>query len=85
MKTTIMNENKLYEYVKEHTLKIIKESQKQKELENQVAQEILGTPTFHDFYKNTGFWISARSYELMQRYFQRLKELTQEMEKNNNF
>lgn len=81
----IMDKNHIQNLIENKIRQIIKENREQQQmLRNKLAQEILGTPTFEDFYKNTGFWVSARSYELMQEYFRRLKEETAKLENNIN-
>lgn len=80
MGQNIINENKLINLIEQKVKRLIKESIEQKELSNKIAQEVLGTPSFEEFYKNTGFWVDPKDYALMQEYFRRLKEATQEIE-----
>lgn len=83
MKRTIKltNEN-LSKIIKENVTRVLIEANNKRELANQVAREILGTDSFEEFYKNTGFMVSARDYYLMSEYFKKLAELEQQA--NNN-
>ena len=80
MKRNNINENQFIQVIEQTVRNMMNEAYDRKELESQIAQEVLGTSTFEDFYKNTGFWVGSRDYALMQEYFRRLKEATQEME-----
>ena len=61
--------------ITESVRNVISEANDKRELRNQLAKEILGTDTFEEFYKNTGFFVGAKDYYLMSEYFRRLAEL----------
>lgn len=83
MKQTIkLNSEKLSKLIKENINRVLTEANNKRELANQVAREILGTDSFEEFYKNTGFMVGARDYYLMSEYFKKLAELEQQA--NNN-
>ena len=79
MKRTIRlpNEN-LSKIIKENVTRVLIEANNKRELANLVAREILGTDSFEEFYKNTGFMVGARDYYLMSEYFKKLAELEQQ-------
>ena len=68
--------------IKESVNRILTEANNKRELANQVAREILGTDSFEEFYKKTGFMVGSRDYYLMSEYFKKLAELEQQA--NNN-
>ena len=79
MKQTIkLNSEKLSKIIKESVNRILTEANNKRELANQVAREILGTDSFEEFYKKTGFMVGARDYYLMSEYFKKLAELEQQ-------
>ena len=79
MKQTIkLNSKKLSKIIKESVNRILTEASDKRELANQVAREILGTDSFEEFYKKTGFMVGARDYYLMSEYFKKLAELEQQ-------
>lgn len=79
MKQTIkLNSEKLSKIIKESVNRILTEASDKRELANQVAREILGTDSFEEFYKKTGFMVGARDYYLMSEYFKKLAELEQQ-------
>lgn len=81
MKQTIKLDNKkLTKLIKESVTNILTETFNKRELSNQVAREILGTDTFEEFYRNTSLMVGARDLYLMSKYFERLAELTSQME-----
>lgn len=61
--------------ITESVRNVISEANDKRELRNQLAKEILGTNTFEEFYKNTGFFVCAKDYYLISEYFRRLAEL----------
>ena len=79
MKRTIKltNEN-LSKIIKENVTRVLIEANNKRELANQVAREILGTNSFEEFYKKTGFMVGSRDYYLMSEYFKKLAELVQQ-------
>lgn len=78
MKQTIkLNSEKLSKIIKESVNRILTEASDKRELANQVAREILGTDSFEEFYKKTGFMVGSRDYYLMSEYFKKLAELEQ--------
>ena len=64
--------------IKESVNRILTEANDKRELANQVAREILGTDSFEEFYKKTGFMVGSRDYYLMSEYFKKLAELEQQ-------
>ena len=83
MKQTInLNSEKLSKIIKESVNRILTEANDKRELANQVAREILGTDSFEEFYKKTGFIVGSRDYYLMSEYFKKLADL--ERQANNN-
>ena len=79
MKQTInLNSEKLSKIIKESVNRILTEANDKRELANQVAREILGTDSFEEFYKKTGFMVGSRDYYLMSEYFKKLAELEQQ-------
>ena len=79
MKQTInLNSENLSKLIRESVIRILTEANDKLELANQVAREILGTDSFEEFYKNTGFMVGARDYYLMSEYFKKLAELEQQ-------
>ena len=79
MKRTIkLNSENLSKIIKESVNRILTEASDKRELANQVAREILGTDSFEEFYKKTGFMVGARDYYLMSEYFKKLAELEQQ-------
>lgn len=75
-----LNNTQLQEIINESVNRYINEAYDRKELERQVAQEVLGTNSFADFYRNTGFWVSAEALHRMSEYFRIMAERTQQME-----
>ena len=66
MKQTIkLNSEKLSKIIKESVNRILTEANNKRELANQVAREILGTDSFEEFYKKTGFMVGSRDYYLI--------------------
>ena len=83
MKQTInLNSENLSKLIRENVNRVLTEANNKRELANQVAREILGTDSFEEFYKKTGFMVGARDYYLMSEYFKKLAEL--ERQANNN-
>lgn len=75
-----LNNTQLKEIVNECVNRYINEAYDRKELERQVAQETLGTNSFAEFYRNTGFWVSAEAMYRMSEYFRIMAERTKQME-----
>ena len=79
MKRTIkLNSENLSKLIRESVNRVLTEANNKRELANQVAREILGTDSFEEFYKNTGFMVGARDCYLMSEYFKKLAELEQQ-------
>ena len=79
MKRTIkLNSENLSKLIRESVNRILTEANDKRELANQVAREILGTDSFEEFYKKTGFWIGAKDCYLMSEYFKKLAELEEQ-------
>ena len=70
-----ISDARMTEIISESFRNVVRESNDQRELRNQLAREILGTDTFEEFYKRTGFWVGAKDCYLMTEYFRRLAEL----------
>ena len=64
--------------IRENVNRVSTEASDKRELAKQVAREILGTDSFEEIYKNTGFMVGARDYYLMSEYFKKLAELEQQ-------
>ena len=75
-----LNNMQLQEIINESVNRYINEAYNRKERERQVAQETLGTNSFEEFYRNTGFWVSAEAMHRMSEYFRVMAEKTQQME-----
>lgn len=85
MKQTIkLNNKKLTEVIKESVSRLITEANNKREIANQVVREILGTDSFEEFYRNTGFWVGARDFHLMSEYFKKLAEIEEQNNNQNN-
>ncbi len=78
-----LDNNKLSVLIKESVSKILTEANNKREIANQLAREILGTNSFEEFYKNTGFWVGARDFYLMSEYFKKLAEIEEQNNQNN--
>ena len=79
MKQTVkLNRNKFSNLIKESVSKVLTEAIGKQEIAKQVAREILGTDSFEEFYKKTGFWIGAKDCYLMSEYFKKLAELEEQ-------
>ena len=79
MKWTIkLNSENLSKLIRENVNRVSTEANDKRELAKQVAREILGTDSFEEIYKNTGFMVGARDYYLMSEYFKKLAELEQQ-------
>lgn len=79
MKQTVkLNRNKFSNLIKESVSKVLTEAIDKQEIAKQVAREILGTDSFEEFYKKTGFWIGAKDCYLMSEYFKKLAELEEQ-------
>ena len=79
MKQTVkLNRNKFSNLIKESVSKVLTEAIDKQEIAKQVAREMLGTDSFEEFYKKTGFWIGAKDCYLMSEYFKKLAELEEQ-------
>lgn len=81
--TIKLNNNKLSALIKESVSKILTEANNKREIANRLAREILGTNSFEEFYKNTGFWVGAKDFYLMSEYFKKLAEIEEQNNQNN--
>ena len=52
----------------------------EKNLKDKSLKKLWGTNSFAEFYRNTGFWVSAEAMYRMSEYFRIMAERTKQME-----